>query len=184
WYVNMDGTTYHGKTTNSTYSVISISLPNGSYSYTVNNVSGYTITNGTGSFIINGSGTNMQVKFNTAKYTVNIKETGLASGITWYVNMDGTTYHGKTTNSTYSVISISLPNGSYSYTVNNVSGYTITNGTGSFIINGSGTSVQVKFNSNSNSGGISLTAVGIVVGILVVVSVGAAGYVLRMRGRK
>ena len=137
-----------------------------------------------GSFILSGSAKQVQENFSLVTYNVNIKETGLASGITWYVNMDGTTYHGKTTNSTYSVISISLPNGSYSYTVNNVSGYTITNGTGSFIINGSGTSVQVKFNSNSNSGGISLTAVGIVVGILVVVSVGAAGYVLRMRGRK
>ena len=138
-----------------------------------------------GSFRLSGSAEQVQANFTLVTYTVNVRETGLSSGITWYVEIDGTNYSGKTTNSTSDVISISLPNGSYSYSVNSVSGYTLTNGTGNVTVNGSGASVQVKFSSNSNTGGLSLTDAGIIAVVVVVVAAaGAAVYVLRIRGRK
>ncbi|MHB1708599.1 MAG: hypothetical protein ACYCT2_03885 [Thermoplasmataceae archaeon] len=138
-----------------------------------------------GSFRLSGSPIQVQANFSLVTYTVNVRETGLASGITWYVNVGGTIHHGTTTNSTSDVISISLPNGSYSYSVNNVSGYILTNGTGSITISGSGAIVQVEFSSKSNSGGLSLTDGIIIAGVVAVAgAAGAAVYVLRTRGRR
>ena len=135
-----------------------------------------------GSFTLSGSAKQVQATFSLVTYTVTFTESGLPSGTTWYVKIGGSTYSGTTTNHTSNVISISLPNGSYFYSVNGVSGYTLTNGTGNITINGSGDSIQVKFSSNSS--GLSLTDAGIIAGVVVVAAAGAAVYVLRIRGGK
>ncbi|OWP56429.1 MAG: hypothetical protein B2I17_04965, partial [Thermoplasmatales archaeon B_DKE] len=171
WFVQINGTTY-----NSTTDEISIQLPNGTYPYSINSITGYSVTNGTGNVTVSGGAT-VKVTFTLLKYTVNIKETGLASGIKWFVQINGTTY-----NSTTDEISIQLPNGTYPYSINSITGYSVTNGTGNVTVSG-GATVQVKFSSTST--GLPLADVVIIAGVVVVVGIiGAAAYIFRIRGRK
>ncbi len=144
----------------------------------------YTLTSGNmsysgvpGHFMLLGSTGQVQATFTLLKYTVNIKETGLASGIKWFVQINGTTY-----NSTTDEISIQLPNGTYPYSINSITGYSVTNGTGNVTVSG-GATVQVKFSSTST--GLPLADVVIIAGVVVVVGIiGAAAYIFRIRGRK
>ncbi len=74
-------------------------------------------------------------------YKVTLTETGLPSGTTWYVNVTNSTtgyvFHESSTTST---ISLSLTNGSYTYTVTNLSSYYTT--TSHFILIVSGNNVK------------------------------------------
>ena len=177
WYVNLS----NGQSFNGTGTSITFSEPNGTYHYSIAAVNKSWSSAG-GGFTVTGGQASKSIAFTLVTYTISFTESGLPSGTTWYVNIGGTAYHGTTTNSTSDVISISLPNGSYSYSVNRISGYTITNGSGNFTVSGHGTSIVVKF--SRNSGGISFTDVGIIAGVVVVAAIGAAVYVLSKRGRK
>ncbi len=71
--------------------------------------------------------------------TLTFSETGLASGTTWSVNVDGNVY-----SSTTSSISINAPAGNYNYSVMAPTGYTVSNGAGSVSVSAS-TTVSVSF---------------------------------------
>jgi YVTN family beta-propeller protein len=74
-------------------------------------------------------------------FPVKFKESGLPSGTSWSVTLNGITE-----SSTSSNITFTEPNGTYTYTVSNVSGYSISQSSGSIIVNGNNVSQEILFN--------------------------------------
>ena len=72
--------------------------------------------------------------------TVTFTESGLASGTTWSVTLNGSTQ-----SSTGSTVSFTEPNGTYSYALGTVSGYTSSLSSGSVTVNGTNQGVSVTF---------------------------------------
>lgn len=127
WSTVLNGTT-HSSTTN----LISFEMPNGTYSYSVGTVSGYTPDISSGSVTVDGSDASVQISFTQVTYTVSFNTVGLPSGTTWYVNISGGSSHS----SSGSSITLQLPNGTYSYTVSNVTGFNLSNPAGTVTVSG------------------------------------------------
>ena len=129
------------QTQSSTTSTITFTETDGSYSYTVNGVSGYTSSPSSGTVSVSGADVNTAVTFTPATtYTVSFTESGLSSGTSWSVTLAGSTQ-----SSTSSTISFTEVAGSYSYTVNAVSGYTASPSSGSVSVTSSNVNIGVTF---------------------------------------
>lgn len=138
WYVNLS----NGQSFSSTNATITFFETNGSYSYNISTANKlYAPASYSGSFTFNGAPLSMIVKFTQVKYTVTFTETGLPSGTVWYVNLS----NGQSFSSNTSIISFSIANGSYSYTMSNISGYTSIKPNGTFNISGENLSLRVQF---------------------------------------
>ncbi|MEM3844506.1 MAG: hypothetical protein QXU98_02190 [Candidatus Parvarchaeota archaeon] len=108
WYINISGYL----SVSSTSQVISINLPNGSYSYSVGTSDKrYSCLGGT--FTIDGSNSSISLHFVAVKYPITFIETGLPPDTEWYVNITGL----PSLSSNTSKITTSLTNGTYEYTV-------------------------------------------------------------------
>ncbi len=111
WFVNLtDGQSY-----SSTLSIISFSETNGTYTYTIATVNKqYRPTQFSSEFIVDGSSLSEQpIQFSLLNYTVTFDESGLPGGAKWFVNLS----NGQSYSSSGNDLSISEPNGSYSYTI-------------------------------------------------------------------
>jgi len=137
WSVNL--ASLSGSSSNGT---ISFEVVNGSYSYKVQNITYYIIVkNASGDVVVNGANKLVSVNFLYIAHNVTFTETGLKNGTMWQVTLNGVTE-----NSTTSTIVFVELNGTYSYTVGNVTGYTISkNATGSVVVDGKNVSVNVPF---------------------------------------
>lgn len=128
---------------NSTSDSITFSEPNGSYVYSVTNISGYSSSNVSGTISVNGKSVSISTIFtSTRHFNVTVKETGLPSGVKWYLNAS----NGQTINSSSSTISFSELNGSYTFSI--YSGnkkYSPLPLSLSLIVNGSAVSKNVTF---------------------------------------
>ena len=135
WYVSLNGT--YSFSTNST---IQVSEPNGTYLYSVVS-SSYIATPGNGTFTVAGNDVSIEVKFTSSQtiYTITFSETGLASGIPWYITISNSTL-----SSIHSSIVLQEPNGTYSYEIN-ASGFTPTPSAGLLRVNGANQTVSVVF---------------------------------------
>ncbi|MEM0159836.1 MAG: hypothetical protein QW393_03715 [Candidatus Micrarchaeaceae archaeon] len=141
WYLNISGQSSLSSTTDS----ISISLLNGSYSYTI--ATGdkiYEPSPSSGSFTINNAAYSQSVTFTELTYSVAFSETGLTSG-TWWVNVTTT---GQSFSEPYSTTSMSFPepNGTYDFTVQ--TNYKVDKpsiSSSSFTVNGAQVSESVTF---------------------------------------
>ena len=89
---------------------VSLELFNGSYPYTVTPVPGYVIPGYTGWVNLSGTPVTVYLNFTPFTYTLTFRETGLASGSPWWVQV-GLANQTSTT----SALSFIEPNGSYSY---------------------------------------------------------------------
>ncbi len=168
WSVNLNGTVYtYAKNT------ISAMLVNGTYSYSVNSISGYMIANKTGLILVRGASVDQDVIFLVRTYNVTIRESGLALNTTWAVTVDGITY-----NVTGTEIVLSLANGTYNYTVKSIGGYSLNNGSGNFTVNGLPTSLNIKYSPVSSNSYILY----IVIAVIVVAAI--ASLALFMRKKK
>ncbi len=137
WYANVSGE----PSASSTSSSITMSLQNGTYSYTISTGNkAYSPSPGTGSFTVSGSSVTNSVTFSSVTYAVSFSESGLASGTSWSV-----TFNGQTSSSTSTAISFSAQNGSYSYTVGSVSGYTASPSSGTVTVSGAPVSTSITF---------------------------------------
>ena len=137
--------TLNGAPESSTTSTISFTEPNGTYSYTVGSVSGYTASPSSGSVTVSGASVSKAVTFTAippTTYTVTFTESGLPSGTSWSVTLNGVAHSSSTASITFTEV-----NGTYSYTVGSVSGYTATPSGGSVTVAGAGTSVSITFSS-------------------------------------
>jgi len=139
WSVVLDG-----MTESSTSSSITFSVPDGTYSFSINSVSGYSSTPSSGTVIVNGTNEHEQITFTQVKYSVRFTESGLPSGY-WYVNITGEPSSGPIPSSQASY-SLSLPNGSYSYTISTGNKEYKPLYTGTFTVNGANVNLGITFN--------------------------------------
>jgi len=77
---------------------------------------------------------------NKNNYLVTFTESGLPSGTSWSITLNGTTK-----SSTTNTITFSVPNGTYSYVVESVSGYTASPSSGTITVNGANIEKAVTF---------------------------------------
>ena len=179
WYVNLSNGIDSGAITGSSYS---FSLTNGTYSYTIaTSDKTYSPSPSSGSFTVNGAPVPEAITFSKVTYTVTFTETGLLSGTTWYVNLT----NGQSFSSTTSTMSFSEPNGTYSYTIGNVSGYTASPSSGSITVSGSNATKTITFtviSTSSKPSGISSTELyGIIGAVVAVAIIGTALAIMRKR---
>ena len=176
------------------YNSNSISVINGSsntvlYTITVGSgPSGVSFDSGNGyvyvANAVSGSISIIATAKELAKYPVTFTESGLPSGTTWYVNLS----NGQSFSSTTSAISFSEPNGSYSYTVSNVSGYSVSPSSGSIAVSGSSISKTITYTSTSappgktpSSGIPNLELYGIIGAVIAIAAIGAGIVLYRKR---
>ena len=137
WYVNLS----NGLSYTSTSGTISIKEPNGTYSYSIassNKI--FSPAPSSGSFTVNGGSVSVPITFSQFKYTVTFSETGLPSGTSWYVN-----FSGLNKSSTAGTIAFTATNGTYSFTIGNVSGYSVSASSGTISVNGNSVSMAITF---------------------------------------
>ncbi|MEM3846398.1 MAG: DUF5979 domain-containing protein, partial [Candidatus Parvarchaeota archaeon] len=140
WWVNVTTTSQSFSEPSSTSS-ISFSEPNGTYSYTVQ--TNYKIDEpspSSGSFTVNGASTSVSVSFTEVTYTVTFTESGLPSGTSWSVTLNG--YEQSSTSTT---ISFTETNGTYSFTVTQITDYSASPSSGSITVNGAAVSQSITF---------------------------------------
>ncbi|MGC8724981.1 MAG: protease pro-enzyme activation domain-containing protein [Thermoplasmata archaeon] len=138
WNITLNGTLYTTKNT-----TISFTEPNGSYTFTIENISGYTVKPSKGIAVINGKNTTINVTFTNIKpiyYTVIFEENGLPHGIEWSVTLGNITL-----NSTSGVIEFMVYNGSYKFKVGNISGYVVNPDKGNITVKGSNETIIINF---------------------------------------
>ena len=138
WYVNLTGQSSGPISAGSIYVD---ELINGSYSYTITTSDNmYEPSLSSGSIKVNGKNLSQTITFTEVKYSITFTESGLPSGTSWSVILNGTKE-----SSTTDTIAFTEPNGTYSYTVNNVSGYSVSPSSGSIKFSGSNFNEAVTF---------------------------------------
>ena len=122
-------------------------LVNGTYSLSIDNVADYSLGSYPTSFTISGSNYYINVTFthNTTLHSVKIIAEHIANvnSITWSVVFNGTTYSSQNSNT---IIIPSLKNGTYSFSVNAISGYVIDKYPSSLTIDGANITQYIYFN--------------------------------------
>ena len=137
WYV----ATSDGQNISSTASSISISLPYGTYSYTIGGATGYYPSPESGSIDVNQIGVQQNVSFSPVG-TVTFTESGLASGTSWSVTLSNV---GTKSSTTSSIEFQNVYYGTYTYTYGTVSGYTMLYYSGSVTLDSGSTSVTNNY---------------------------------------
>ncbi|MEM0129238.1 MAG: hypothetical protein QXG65_03645 [Thermoplasmata archaeon] len=101
-------------------SPIGFALPNGTYAYEIVPVAGWRATPSSGVLTVAGAPpAAIAVTFAQVVYTVTFEETGLPSGITWSIAINGTSLYARTG----MPIVASLPNGTFTYLIGDVPGF-------------------------------------------------------------
>jgi len=139
WYVNITGQPSSGPISSSLASY-SVSLPNGSYSYTVSTGNKEYKPSYSETFTVNGASVSESITFSEVTYIITFTESGLPTGATWNVTLNGV----KSSSSSFS-ISFSGPNGTYSYTIGIYQGYSAFPYSGTVTVNGANVNVAITF---------------------------------------
>ena len=114
--------------------------PNGTYSYTIGIYQGYSASPYSGIVTVNGANVNVAITFTQVKYSVTFTESGLSSGTSWSV-----TLNGLTETSTNGTITFNEPNGTYSYVISGISGYRANTYSGTINVNGNSVSNSISW---------------------------------------
>ncbi len=171
--------TFNGTKESSTTSTISFTAPNGTYSYTVGSVSGYSAASASGSISVKGASMSTTVTFSKL-YSVTFTESGLPSGTSWFV-----TLNGSKESSTSSTITFSEINGTYTYTVGQVSGYNLSTSSGNAKVIGTYLNIAITYTNTTNSKTSSFTIspleeYGAIGGMIAAIG-GTAGMIIKKR---
>jgi YVTN family beta-propeller protein len=139
WSIDLDGfETY------SYSSAILANVPNGSYSFSVNPVSGYSVRPQSGEVIVNGSAVTISIAFlllpPPSLYEVDFNEGGLPTGTEWSVDVGGSL---KDTSESFVVFTVA--NGTYSFNISDSAGYSPNPSSGVITVNGSSLLTTVVF---------------------------------------
>ncbi|MCI4352186.1 MAG: YncE family protein [Thermoplasmata archaeon] len=132
--------TLHGMTGGSAATMIKFQEPNGTYTFTIAPLAGSTAAMYRGSVLVQGGPAGVAVAWTPATYIVTFTETGLPSGTSWSV-----TVNGAPQNSTSYTITLAEPNGTYVYTIGSVSGYAVAPISGSVTVKGFDVTPSVMF---------------------------------------
>ena len=138
WYLNLS----NGQSFRSTTDEIKINLANGTYSYTANPLN-KNFSSSKGTFKMSGLPLVISIMFSPVQfrtYTVTFDEFGLKSGISWSVTLGGTTI-----SSTKVTITFTVLNGTYTYSIGNISAYLVSPTSGSVVVNGANVSIPISF---------------------------------------
>jgi hypothetical protein len=170
------GTSWNLTFSNNTYTLTSTShsfmLSNGTYTYKATSTDYTTISN---SVTVNGTNQSPTIYFVLQTYTITFTETGLPSGVAWYVNITGHD-SGKITTSTYSV---SLVNGTYTYTVGTgYHNYTVSGG--KITVNGHAFSKSIAFAKKPAKANDNAYIIAAVV-VVAAVAIGSAALIMRKK---
>jgi hypothetical protein len=121
--------------------------PNGSYAFTVTGPAGYTPVPSGGQVVVQGANVTKAILFAApGNYTVNFTESGLASGTTWSVTLNGTTHSSSTAS-----ILFEETNGSYNFTVGAVPGKTATPQSSTITVDGAAVNETISFTATGSS---------------------------------
>jgi hypothetical protein len=111
------------------------------YNYSVYAPAGWTPSPGHGTVTTNGAPLTVTINFTPVTYTTTFSETGLATGASWNVTVDGKVYTGSGP-----TIAVPLANGTYNYSVTPIPGYySIPPSSGSVIVSAHQQTVAVVF---------------------------------------
>jgi hypothetical protein len=197
WSITLNGVTQSTTTGGLTDTLTWTGLANGTYRYTITDVAGWhqgtlpyggtTITVSGGMSAVNGRGIGYAVTlvYTPVTYTLTFSESGLTSGLSWQVTVNGSWKSLMTDGATDSLTWTGLTNGTVDYTIGSISGYTASLSAGSVVLAGAAQSVSITFVRNapfvaSASFGLSaldwtvLTGVGLLL-------VGLVAFSVRMR---
>ena len=163
WYLNVTGYQSSGPITKGE---VNTSLPNGTFTAYVgahNYVRQKII------FSVTKSGESFQVNLRVALYTVAFREFNLTAGTKWSV-----TFGSISENSTGSVITFNVTNGTYSYTLGSVSGYTLSTPNGTIVVNGNQVTQNVSFAPVKSPPSSSIYIYAAIAGIIIIAAVAVA----------
>lgn len=138
--------TLNGQSLTSTGTTAAFNIMKGTYQYTVGSVPGYENTVISGTIDVNGNMT-IQAGFLSSSYLISIHETGLPLGTAWSAAIGTSIVQSDTT-----FLSMSVTNGSYTYTIYSPINYSSNITSGSVQVSGSGASIQVGFTPTQNYG--------------------------------
>ena len=130
-YVTLNGAMF-----NFTGGAINLTLIPGTYSFKLFAESGQEIFYETYTFYA-GNSYALEAKH---VFTVNFNENGLGNRVEWSVVVNGTTMKSNSNS-----IVFLLTNGSYNYTIPDVTGYSMSDGNGTFSVNGTSENINVTF---------------------------------------
>ena len=179
WNVTLAGTTL----TPNGAGQISTTAPNGTFSYRISTVAGWfeSTARYEGNVTVRGGNVTVSTVWSQVEYGITFAETGLASGTEWTVTLNGVVF-----SSTGDLVDLSLPNGSYTYSVQLVgaAGYAPTPATGSLVVNGSGSVLAVQFSATTSIAPVTPSWAWAVVGAVVAALVlGGLWMIERRRSR-
>lgn len=142
-------------------------LPNGTYGFVTGSAPGYSATPVNGTITVAGAAVAVLVRFSgsgVVTYPVTFTETGLPSGTSWSVVLDGRTGSSSSTS-----IPFAEPNGTWGFNVGTVAGYRGTPGGGTITVEGGSVSVTITFSPLTGTQGnytVTFTPAGLVQGTL------------------
>ena len=153
WYLNVSGPT-GPRSFHSSLDSITFHGPNGTYSYSLGTNTRYATSTPTGQIIVNGGNALANATFHLVTYTVDFIEIGLPSASLWSVSLNGTTSVPTNT----SVISFTMPNGTYPYSVAPLSGVVIEPNSGNVVVIGQNVVVDIVFKTSGGGNGGNLVS--------------------------
>ncbi len=143
WYVNLTNSSGALSASGGIISSLYFSVPNGTYYYNIGTMAGYKAYPSSGKVVVKGSNVNQNIVFTPIKpklYSITFAESGLPSGTSWSVTLNGSAKISAT-----NTITFSETNGTYSYAIANVSGYSLYPYSGTLRVNGSNVSLAVTY---------------------------------------
>lgn len=119
---------------------LSIPLPNGTYAWTAGYVPGYRAVVATGTVGVVGPGASLVLWFVEVYYAVELVATGLPPGAPWGAILDGTNFSVTST-----TLNLTLPNGTYGYTIYAGVPYAVAEPSGTLRVDGGPAAIFLRF---------------------------------------
>jgi hypothetical protein len=163
WSVTLTNSSLVSVSNSSTTIEINFTVPNGSYSYAIANVTNSTTlfvpSPQNGSFAVSGQAIALELYFvgsalppPPTSYTLTFTETGLPGGTPWSVKLVNASGGTSWNNSTASSVSFPVTNGAYSFTITSVgmcrTAYVAHPSSGTVTIDGANQTIAVTFTSS------------------------------------
>jgi Ice-binding-like len=123
-------------------STMTFTVGAGTYDYLVTTVAGFVATPSSGSVTV-GAAATLSITFQTgtsALYPTSFVESGLVSGTTWAVTLNGVLKSSATADASFA-----MPNGTYGYVTGTATGYNATPSAGTLTVEGRASTIAVAF---------------------------------------
>ena len=113
-------------------STITFLEPNGSYNFTVSPIHNYFTNTSSGKVIVSGKNLTVSIYWTMRLYNISFVEIGLKNGTRWSITLNNSTEYSNNSTIVYSV-----PNGTYSFSIEPIAGYKANIYGGNIRVNGS-----------------------------------------------